>query len=112
MCSSDLKVTAGEIVRLTLVNPDTVPHNLALLEPGSVARVGAAANALVTDPEAAARQYVPEGDDVLVWTDITPPGGRSSIFFRAPAPGRYPFLCTFPGHWMAMQGEMVVTEGN
>ena len=36
----------------------------------------------------------------------------ASIFFRAPAPGRYPFLCTFPGHWMAMQGEMVVTEGN
>jgi len=103
-------VRAGEGVRLVLSNPDTVPHNLAVVKPGSVARVGAAVNALVTDPEAAARQYVPAGEDVLVWTDITPPGGRSVIHFRAPAaPGRYPFLCTFPGHWMAMQGEMVVT---
>ena len=101
-------VTAGETVKLTLANPDTVPHNLALVKPGSVARVGAAANALVTDPEAAARQYVPEGEDVLAWTDITPPGGTATIFFRAPPPGRYPFLCTFPGHWMAMQGELVV----
>ena len=101
---------AGETVKLTLVNPDTVPHNLALVRPGAVPRVGAAANALVTDPEAAARQYVPKGDDVLVWTDITQPGERSTIWFRAPAtPGRYPFLCTFPGHWMAMQGELVVT---
>ena len=76
----------------------------------AAARVGAAANALVTDPEAAARQYVPQSDDVLAWTDITPPGERTTIWFRAPAePGRYPFLCTFPGHWMAMQGELVVT---
>ena len=22
--------------------------------------------------------------------------------------GRYPFLCTFPGHWMVMNGVMVV----
>ena len=103
-------VAAGAVVKLTLVNPDTVPHNLALLRPGAAARVGAAANALVTDPEAAARQYVPQSDDVLAWTDITPPGERTTIWFRAPAePGRYPFLCTFPGHWMAMQGELVVT---
>lgn len=105
-------VRAGETVRLTFVNPDTVPHNLALVKPGAVPRVGAAVNALVSDPEAAARQYIPAGEDVLVWTDITPPGGRMTISFRAPPPGRYPFLCTFPGHWMAMQGEMVVTEGN
>ena len=32
-----------------------------------------------------------------------------TIWFRVPGePGRYPFLCTFPGHWMAMQGELVV----
>ena len=29
--------------------------------------------------------------------------------FRAPAePGIYPYVCTFPGHWMVMNGEMVV----
>jgi azurin len=103
------KVAAGDLVELTFTNPDTVPHNWALLEPGSLARVGAAVNALVTDPEAAARQYVPDMPGVIAWTDITPPGGKTSIWFRAPLEaGRYPFICTFPGHWMAMQGELVV----
>ena len=31
------------------------------------------------------------------------------VVFRAPEePGRYPYLCTFPGHWMVMNGEMFV----
>ena len=106
-----LTVRAGDVVELTFVNPDSVPHNWALLKPGTLSRVGAAVNALVTDPEAAARQYLPESEDVIAWTDLTPPAGKVQIWFRVPEePGRYPFLCTFPGHWMAMQGEMVVTD--
>jgi azurin len=105
-----LDMRAGDVVELTFSNPDTVPHNWALLKPGTLGRVGAAVNALVTDPEAAARQYVPETEDVIAWTDITPPAGKTAIWFRVPEePGRYPFLCSFPGHWMAMQGELVVT---
>ncbi len=103
----------GEPLAITLVNPDSVPHNLALCRPGSLARVGAAVNALVTDPEAAARQYVPDSPDVIAFTDIVPPHSRFTIWLRAPAsPGRHPFLCTFPGHWMAMQGELVVAEAD
>jgi putative heme-binding domain-containing protein len=31
--------------------------------------------------------------------------------FRAPTePGIYPFVCTFPGHWVVMNGEIVVAE--
>jgi azurin len=48
-------------------------------------------------------------DDVLVYTDIVGPQDQFVISFRAPAtPGRYPYLCTFPGHWMVMNGEMIV----
>jgi azurin len=37
------------------------------------------------------------------------PQDQFSIFFRAPdRPGRYPFLCTFPGPWMVMNGVMIV----
>jgi azurin len=29
--------------------------------------------------------------------------------FEAPEkPGRYPYLCTFPGHWVVMKGVMIV----
>lgn len=104
-----LTARPGEPLVLTLVNPDSVPHNLAVCTAGSLARVGAAVNALVTDPEAAARQYVPESPDVIAYTDVVPPHSRFTISFKAPEkPGRHPFLCTFPGHWMAMQGELVV----
>jgi azurin len=100
---------AGEMIRLTLINPDVVPHNWALLKPGTLDRVGAQVNRLVAEPDAAARHYVPQTEDVLCYTDVVSPGQKFTIYFRAPAKkGRYPYLCTFPGHWMVMNGQMVV----
>ncbi|PQO47663.1 plastocyanin/azurin family copper-binding protein [Blastopirellula marina] len=67
------------------------------------------ANKFVADPAAVLKQYVPQTDDVLAYTDIVPPGKNFTIYFIAPQqPGRYPYLCTFPGHWMVMNGELVV----
>lgn len=106
-----IEVSPGEPIQLTLENPDVVPHNWALAAPGSLDRVGDLANRLVTDPAAAARHYIPASDDILAFTDIVSPQSRQTIHFRAPdTPGRYPFLCTFPGHWMVMNGELVVDE--
>ena len=52
------------------------------------------------------------GPDVLAYTDVVPSGKSFRIYFTAPnESGRYPFLCTFPGHWMVMNGQLVV-EGN
>ncbi len=103
------KVKAGETIRLTFVNPDVVPHNWVLLRPGTQATVGDLVNKIIAEPDAAIRGYVPRTDDVLVYTDITEPGASSSIDFKAPdSPGRYPFLCSFPGHWMVMNGVMTV----
>jgi azurin len=104
-----ITVKAGEPIKLTFMNPDVVPHNWVLLKPGSLAQVGELVNKIVSDPDAANRHYVPESDDVLVYSDIVPAGQDFSIFFRAPKePGRYPYLCSFPGHWMVMNGQMIV----
>jgi azurin len=104
-----LTVKAGEPIRFTLQNPDVVPHNWALIKPGTLYRVGDLANKLISNPESAARQYIPESSDVLFYTDVVPPREEFSINFEAPdEPGRYPFLCTFPGHWLVMNGEMIV----
>jgi putative heme-binding domain-containing protein len=104
-----LTVKAGESIRLTFTNPDVVPHNLVLIKPGMLERVGDLANKIVADPEAAVRHYVPTSPDVLVYTDIVQPRESFTIHFRAPAErGRYPFLCTFPGHWMVMNGQLIV----
>jgi putative heme-binding domain-containing protein len=105
----ELTARRGEPLRLTLVNPDVVPHNWLLVRPGSLERVGTLANKLVAEPDAAARQYVPRSDDILAYTDVVGPGESFAISFRAPSqPGRYPFLCAFPGHWMVMNGQMIV----
>ncbi len=104
-----IRVRANEPLAFTLANPDVVPHNWALVRPGALQRVGELANRLIADPQAFARHYIPESDDVLVYTDVVGPGETQTVFFNAPAePGRYPFLCTFPGHWMVMNGEMIV----
>ncbi len=98
-----MKAKAGEPIRLVLNNVDVVPHNWALLSPGALQRVGELSNKLIADPEAVAMQYIPESNDVLAYTDIVPPNAKFMIYFRAPeTPGRYPYLCTFPGHWMVM----------
>jgi putative heme-binding domain-containing protein len=99
----------GEALRVTLANPDVVPHNWVLVKPGALQRVGELANRLVADPEAVARHYVPQTCDVLVYTDIVPAHDEFTIWIKAPPqPGRYPYLCTFPGHWMVMNGELIV----
>lgn len=104
-----VRAKPGEAIALTLVNPDVVPHNWALVKPGSLARVGKLANQFIADPEAALRHYVPETTDVLAYTDVVFPKEEFTIYFRAPEqPGRYPYLCTFPGHWLIMNGELIV----
>jgi putative heme-binding domain-containing protein len=104
-----LRVKASEQVQLTFINPDVVPHNWVLIRPDTLPIVGDLANKLVADPEAVLHQYVPKTDDIIVYTDIVPAGDGFTIYFQAPSKkGRYPYLCTFPGHWMVMNGELIV----
>ncbi|MGE0413364.1 MAG: DUF6797 domain-containing protein [Verrucomicrobiales bacterium] len=100
---------AGERLSLTFENPDTVPHNLVIARPGSLKTLGDLANRLMADPNAIRSHYVPESNEVLVHTDLLMPANTQTIHFNAPAqPGEYPYLCTFPGHWMVMNGVLVV----
>lgn len=104
-----LEAKPGEALKLTFNNPDVVPHNWVLIKPGKLASIGELTNRLVADPNAVQGHYVPVSDDVLAYTDIVAAQGSFTIHFRAPEkPGRYPFLCTFPGHWMVMNGELLV----
>jgi len=102
-----LTVPTGAEVHLTLVNRatmTTLPHNWALVAPGTQAKV--AAEGLANAPDAG---YIVEGPNVLAHTPMAPPGGKSEVTFKAPAPGDYPYICTVPGHYMQMKGVMTVT---
>lgn len=108
---TEFTVTAGQPVKITFDNtsPVPLPHNVLILKPDSLQKVGALANAMLTDPQALARQYIPESDDILFHTNLINPNEKGELEFTAPEePGDYPYTCTFPGHWMLMQGVMKV----
>ncbi len=107
--TTEFRAKPNEPLAVTFVNPDVVPHNWVLVRPKTLEAVGTQADRAIADPEAVARHYVPQTDDVLAYVDIVQPGERQTIHICAPKePGRYPYLCTFPGHWKLMNGILVV----
>ncbi len=102
-------VRAGERISLTLLNTDEMPHNWILTGWFSYDLMGQLADAMVADPTAAERHYVPDDPSVLQYTRVLNPGESQTIHFNAPtAPGKYPYLCTYPGHWQVMKGTLIV----
>ncbi len=107
----ELKVMAGERISLTFKNPDLVPHNWLLGKPGQLQKLGELCNLMIAAPDGLARHYVPDSSEVLVWTDMVNPKEAFTIHFDAPKEaGEYPYLCTFPGHWMVMNGMLHVEK--
>jgi glucose/arabinose dehydrogenase/plastocyanin len=109
-----LLVTAGAAVHLVFENNDLMPHNLVVVKPGAIEEIGAAADLMAADLKAREKGYVPTSKKVLWSSELLQPGGRQELRFMAPAePGEYPFVCTYPGHWRAMRGKLVViARGN
>ena len=102
-----LTVPTGAQVHLTLTNKgtqDVMQHNWVLVNTGKEASVAAEGLA-----KAATTGYVVPGPDVLAYTPLTKPGGTAEVTFTAPAPGNYPYICTFPGHYIMMKGVLTVT---
>jgi azurin len=107
--SGSFSVKARERISLTFENPDVVPHNIAIVKPGTLQKMGEGTDRMISDPDGPRRQYVPKSEDVIAYVDITDAGKKSVIHFTVPAQkGEYPFLCTFPGHWRTMNGIMRV----
>ena len=103
-----IKVSSGEQVTLTLnhvgqIAKDFMGHNFVLLKKGvDVDDFGQRA-ILARDND-----YIPEGDDIIVTTKMLGGGETDTIVFDAPEPGKYIFICTFPGHYQLMQGDFIV----
>ena len=102
-------VVAGKPVELVFDNVDIMPHNLLVTAPGALALVGQAGEAMAREADGVDRGFVPALDEVLVASRLLQPGQRQTLSFTAPAePGSYPYVCTFPGHWVRMNGIMTV----
>lgn len=109
---STISVAPGETIKVVLTNHMTLPkevmgHNWVLLAAGTDPTAFAAAAA----PEVA-NGYIPAKmkDKVLANIGVLGPKESGEVVFTAPSqPGNYPFLCSFPGHFLTgMKGTLVV----
>ncbi|MEM9324965.1 MAG: plastocyanin/azurin family copper-binding protein [Bacteroidota bacterium] len=104
---TEVSVKAGDKIKWTFNNNDDMLHNVIIVNPGKADEVGAAAQELGLDGETLS--YVPESNEILAHTNLLHPDDVESIYFKAPqAPGRYEYVCTFPGHHVIMRGVLVV----
>lgn len=110
------EVRPRQPVKLVFTNPDATDHNLILVRPGALAEVGMAANEMAKDRRFANSNFRPPSKKHLILhgTPMIGPTRRSRVAvlrFEAPRePGVYPYVCTFPGHWVVMNGVMVVAS--
>jgi plastocyanin len=105
----EFKVAPGAPVKLIFENPDVTPHNLLIVQPGAADEVGLAGNEMAKTPDGFAKGFIPDSPKILHKTKMLNQGDREVLRFTAPtAKGKYPYICTFPGHWLVMKGEMVV----
>ncbi len=104
-------VKAGEKIKVTFNNQSALPmpHNFILGKLGSKDRLMVAVAAMITDPNGMTKGYIPESPDIIVHTKLLNPGQSETLDFIAPVEkGDYPYLCSFPGHTMLMNGVMKV----
>lgn len=101
-----LTVPAGAEVHLVLKvsPPGALSHNWVLVKTGTEESV--AAEGLAKGPK---ENYIAPGPNVLASTPLVAPGKTGDVTFTAPPAGTYPYICTFPGHYMMMKGVLTVT---
>lgn len=106
---TELKARPGLWTSLRFGNTDNMPHNLVIVAPGTYESVGAATDLMLSDPDAGSKNYVPDDAKVIAQTPMVLPKSTFELVFKTPEnPGRYPFLCTFPGHWRLMKGVLII----
>jgi plastocyanin len=81
----ELTVSAGAAVELTFVNPDVQMHNVVLCKIGKSDGIAALAMAMAADPQAMAKGYIPESDDILASSKLLTVGQQEVVKFTAPS---------------------------
>jgi len=105
-------VPAGKAFEIIFENPDVMPHNLVVVQPGARERV--ALEAMQLPPENLDRQgraWVGESREIVAATKLLENGQSETLRLRPiREEGVYEYVCTFPGHWTVMFGQLVVTK--
>lgn len=109
-----ITVSPGTAIELTFKTVSDIPksqmaHNWVLLKKDTDVEVFV--NLSVQSEE---NEYLAPGlsEKIIAHTAMLGGGEQETISFQAPSePGRYTYVCTFPGHYIAgMKGTLIVQE--
>ena len=109
---TEIEVTAGEKIKIVLKNIGKIPkagmaHNFVLLKSGVDAQQFSMKAIMARENE-----YIPNDriNEIIAYSGMAGPDETVIVEFTAPeAPGKYDYLCTFPGHFLAgMKGVLIV----
>lgn len=105
-------VEPGKPFEVILENNDFMPHNIVFVKPGTREKVAKAAEQMKPeDDDGRGRAYVPKTTDVYAASKLLEAGQRATITMTAPnEEGIYEYVCTYPGHWMIMWGQLIITK--
>jgi glucose/arabinose dehydrogenase/azurin len=107
-----LVVTAGQPFEIRFENVDFMPHNLVIVKPGQREKIGLASAKMKPDElDGEGRAFVPDSADILAATKLIEPRQKTALKLNAPAEeGDYEYFCTYPGHYLIMWGQLIVTR--
>jgi azurin len=98
-------------IKIVFTNNDEMPHNVVICKPGTDTKaIGEAA--LKLGDKGLAMHYVPKSDKILASTPLVEPAATHEFLFKVPGAksAEYPFVCTFPGHYLLMVGVIRVGD--
>ncbi len=110
-----INVDTGVKVTITLQNDDDLPHNLVVCKPKEGVEndkgLEVAMAAWNLGEAGMKQEWIPQHPRILAHTKMVNPHKSETITFTAPdEPGIYPYVCTFPGHAMVMNGRLRVSQ--
>jgi plastocyanin len=107
-----IKAPPGGQLKLVFQNHDAMPHNIVFCHPKEGAGdrgLDVAMEAWKLAEQGEAKAWVPEHPRIWAHSRMVPAHGQEEFTIKVPdQPGIYPYVCTFPGHAMAMNGELRV----
>jgi glucose/arabinose dehydrogenase/azurin len=107
-----LVVKAGQHFEIRFENVDFMAHNLVLVRPGTRQKIGLASAKMKPDElDSRGRAFIPESPDILAATKLIEPHEKTALKLTAPTQeGAYDYFCTYPGHYLIMWGQLIVTK--
>ncbi len=110
-----IEVEPGDQVEITLENVDDLPHNLVVCRPAADGTndkgMEVAQLAWNLGEKGMAKAWIPDHPRVMVHTKLVNPHERDTLRFTAPNEEiDLPFVCTFPGHALMMNGTITVAR--